>query len=197
MGSCHGTFLATPARQGFSEATRDRTVGCPPRSPSLRGRRAEAPRRAGRAQRPSPGEGEAGPAARSPAAPGGGGSRRGAAPGLRPGEMRRGRAAGGGEGGRGRGRGAADRPCPAPSMSECLCISAAYARTFSSALRSALSSYLSARPFHECCHKETVASGMFPPWVLWGRKIDASFAGREKSSSNSFKTKSGMLVPGR
>lgn len=86
MGSCHGTFLATPARQGFSEATRDRTVGCPPRSPSLRGRRAEAPRRAGRAQRPSPGEGEAGPAARSPAAPGGGGSRRGAAPGLRPGK---------------------------------------------------------------------------------------------------------------
>lgn len=92
------------------------------------------PARAGAAA--VPGEGKAGAAARSPAAPGGGGSRRGAAPGLRPGEMRRGREAGeGGGGGRGRSRRAADQPCPAPSMSERLCISAAYARTLSSALR--------------------------------------------------------------
>lgn len=135
MGSCHGTFLAAPARLRFSEATRDRTCGSPPRSLNLRSRRTEPPCRPGRAEPPSPGEGEAGPAALSAAR----GSWRRRLPArsrarAAAGEMLRGREAGGRGGGRGRSRGAADQPCPAPSVSERLCISAAYARAFSSAL---------------------------------------------------------------
>lgn len=67
VGSCHGTFLAEPARQGFSEAARD----C-----------------ASQPEPPRPADGAPGGRGRRPRGRRGwtGGSRRGAAPGLRPGK---------------------------------------------------------------------------------------------------------------
>lgn len=55
---------------------------------------------------------------------------------------------------------------------------------------------LPVRAFPECCREEAVESGRLPPWIPQGRKIEASFAGQARDSSNSFKTNSGMLVTG-
>lgn len=157
------------------------------------------PSRAGAAAVPGGSRGWAGGAQHGTAAPGGGGSRRGAAPGLRPGKC-----GGGGrqeeeeeeEGGVGGQRinrvqlPACPNACAYPRRMPVL-------SQVHSAVEAALSSYLSVRPFHECGPKETVASRRFPPWILRGRKIEDSFSGREKNSSNSFKTKSCMLVTGR
>lgn len=119
---------------------------------------ASVPARAGVAA--AQGEGEARAAARSPAAPGGGGggSRRGPAPGLWPGEMRRGREAGGG------GWGQRISPRPAPSLTGRPCVSAAYVRIFSSALRfgSCVSSYLSGLFPSAAIKKQWKAGGSRP-----------------------------------
>lgn len=110
--------------------------------------------------------------------------------------MRRGREAGG-RGGGGGGWGQRISPRPAPSLSGRPCVSAAYVRIFSSALRFwKLRVLLPVRAFPECCHKEAVESRRLPPWIPRGRKIEASFLGQETDGSNSFKTNSAMLVTG-